>query len=238
MQLYQELAWVWPILTPPEAYEEEAVLLLQICSEQLQRPVSSLLELGSGGGFLASHIPTHVDVELVDSSDKMIEISRQQNPARVHVLADMCAVQRQRTFDVVLVHDSIMYLQSREELFRLLDTAKRHMHADSVLCIVPDVVKESIQERILQGGGAQDDTTIVLTEWHWDPDPTDDFIQVEFSLLIRKQEQVQAIHESHRMMVLSLQQWSDAFAVAGLQMRLSNVPWEFGGEFFLLTLQQ
>ena len=238
VKLYQELAWVWSVLTPPQAYEEEAMLLLTICSEQLQRPVESLLELGCGGGFLASQIPDSVDVELVDSSDKMIDISRQHNPRRVHVLGDMCSVDRQRTFDVVLVHDSVMYLQSFDDLLRLLANAKKHMHAHSVLCIIPDVVKESAQERVLQGSGAKEDTTIVLTEWHWDPDPTDDFILVEFSLLLRKVKNVSSMHESHRMMVLSLEQWSTAFTAAGLQMRLPEVPWTFGGEFFLLSLRQ
>ena len=226
------------MLTPPQAYEEEAMLLLTICSDQLKRPVESLLELGCGGGFLASQIPTHIDVELVDASDEMIEISRKHNPHRVHFVGDMCSVNRQRTFDVVLVHDSLMYLQNVNDLLRLLATAKRHMHSNSVLCIVPDVVKESAQERVLQGSGANDDATVVLTEWHWDPDPADDFIQVEFSLLMRMRGQVCSAHESHRMMVLSLEQWSAAFEASGLQMRLPEIPWTCGGEFFLLSLRQ
>jgi hypothetical protein len=58
-RLYNDLAAWWPLLSPPSEYEDEAADLLP----RLKTPPGSrqptLLELGAGGGSLASHLKHH-----------------------------------------------------------------------------------------------------------------------------------------------------------------------------------
>ena len=72
-------------------------------------------------------------------------------------------------------------------------------------------------------------------EWHWDPNPEDDLVQVEFSILLRKHQEVVPIHESHQMLVLALGRWMQLFAQAQLIQEFPATPWFGGGEFFLLS---
>lgn len=238
MKLYDELAWVWSVLTPEGTYQEEAHRIIAIAEDALSHSVQSILELGSGGGYLASQFPERAEVVLVDNSLEMLQESRIRNPQREHVRADMLTVDCQRQFDLIVVHDAIMYVPDQKAIQRLLRNICRHMHASSVVCIIPDVIKETFCERALQGGGEEPDRAVLLSEWHWDPDPEDDHIQVEFSLLIRENAQVSSIHESHRMLILSMEEWFALFTEAGLQLNLPCVPWDFGGDFFLLSHQQ
>ena len=48
-RFYGELAVWWPLISPPEEYEEEAAFVASVV-ESASIPVHEVLELGSGGG--------------------------------------------------------------------------------------------------------------------------------------------------------------------------------------------
>ena len=103
---YDDLADWWPLFSPPEHYAEEAADLLQRV-----RPVSdlsTLLELGSGGGSLASHLQPYFTLTLTDRSAAMLDNSRRINPGAEHIVSDMRTLRLGRRFDLVLVHDAII----------------------------------------------------------------------------------------------------------------------------------
>jgi hypothetical protein len=54
LRLYSELASWWPLLSPPEEYEEEAAFFLDLlgAAGAPAGPRCTLLELGAGGGGL------------------------------------------------------------------------------------------------------------------------------------------------------------------------------------------
>lgn len=189
MKLYGELARWWPVLRPAEAFEDIAVA----CFELLGRP-ESLLELGSGSGQLASHLPC--GGALVDRSEQMLAVSRELNPGWDHVAADLLTLSLGRRFAAVLLHDAVMYLTSEDELLAAFVSAHRHLESSGRFLVVPDVVREDWEEGLVSGG-TLGDPGAHLVEWHWDPDPDDSLTRVELSLLLREQGQVRAIHESH-----------------------------------------
>jgi hypothetical protein len=234
VRLYQDLAWVWSALTPEGTYAEEAAHLVNIAEAALGRPIQNWLELGSGGGYLASCLPSSIEVTLVDCSEAMLVESRQRCQSARHLCADMLRVDCQEKFDVVLVHDAIMYMRDQDALRVLLRNINEHCHEDTVVMILPDVIKESFYERSLSGGGSLGDRSVLLTEWHWDPDPSDDSVQVEFSLLIREGSEVSSVHESHLMLLLSMEQWFALIQESGFAMELPDLSWDLGGELFLL----
>jgi SAM-dependent methyltransferase len=235
MKLYNELAWVWNALTPIDAYKEEAERLQSIAVEVSGRSITSVLELGCGGGYLASHLSPSIEVVLVDNSSVMLAESIKRNPNHKHILGDMISVDCQQKFDLIIVHDAIMYVPNRVDMLRLLQNICRHMHTETVVCILPDVLKDNFSERVLQAVGQDEDRCVVLSEWHWDPDLSDDSISVEFSLLIREDGIVSTTHESHIMTVLSVEDWFGLFHSTNLKSVIPNNNWDFGGEFFCLV---
>lgn len=245
MQLYGEYAWIWELMRDDTMFQEEVDSIVQIAESQLQRPIQSMLELGSGGGYLARCVPDAIEMVLVDMAPDMLRISEQRQPTRQHICADMTSVDLGRVFDVVLVHDAIMYVDSIESAERLLHNIRKHLANDGVAIIIPDVVSESFMEKALHTESASNDGLVQLqfTEWHWDRNPEDHKVQVEFSILIRdhrdvetERVQVKALHETHDMLVLSFMEWMELFAKAQLQQILPTEHfWCGGGEFFLLT---
>ena len=112
MRLYGDLANWFHLLTAPADYEVEAARYRDTLLEELPEAVT-LLELGSGGGNNASHLRERFTCTLSDRSPQMLSLSRTLNPACEHVLGDMRTLRLGRTFDVVFVHDAVMYLARR-----------------------------------------------------------------------------------------------------------------------------
>jgi hypothetical protein len=59
-RFYDELAEWWPLFSPPEHYAEEADDFLRRLPPITTPGRPTLLELGCGGGSLASHLKAHV----------------------------------------------------------------------------------------------------------------------------------------------------------------------------------
>src|SRR5262245_29705283 len=138
MKMYAELAGWWPLLSPPSHYVEEAADLLPTLRSAPDAPPGTLLELGCGGGSLASHLKSHLQLTLSDISVQMLTISRQVNPECEHVLGDMRSLDLGRQFDLVFVHDAIMYAVDETAVRATLATAARHCRIGGGIVIVPD----------------------------------------------------------------------------------------------------
>ena len=229
MRLYGELAEWWPVLCPPELVEDEAYAVLGLLQWASKRPVRSLLELGSGTGALATHIHPDIDVVLVDGSSQMLSVSQTLNPDREHIEGDMRTLSLPRRFDAVLLHDAVMYLTSQEDLEATLRVAAAHLEPGGALLIAPDTIEETFHEGTVSlEATAQDGRSAHLTEWHWDPDPSDGLTRVEFSLLLREPGSgVVAVHESHELGLHAHAAIEAAVAACGLV--LQEVPPEREG---------
>ncbi|MFL5496654.1 MAG: class I SAM-dependent methyltransferase [Gemmatimonadales bacterium] len=70
---------------------------------------ATLLELGAGGGSLAYHLKRHFRLTLTDVAPAMLAVSQALDPKCEHLLGDMRSLRLGRQFDVVLIHDAIMY---------------------------------------------------------------------------------------------------------------------------------
>lgn len=107
-RLYTDLASWFHLLTAPEDYAEEAAFYQQCILDASAAPPRTLLELGSGGGNMASHYKRRFESTLVDPAPGMLDLSRRLNPECEHVERDMRTVRLGRLFDVVFVHDAVM----------------------------------------------------------------------------------------------------------------------------------
>ena len=66
IRLYNELAYLWPVISPAEDYAVEALYWLRAIRSKLGPGRHSLLELGVGGGHLLSHLTPRHQAAAVD----------------------------------------------------------------------------------------------------------------------------------------------------------------------------
>src|SRR6059058_4645207 len=121
-RLYTDLAPWFHLLTAPAEYVEEAEFFRRAFLEAADVPPRTLLELGSGGGNIASYYKRHFQATLVDLSPQMLALSRRLNPECEHIQGDMRTVRLGRVFDAVFVHDAVVYLTTEEDLRQAMAT--------------------------------------------------------------------------------------------------------------------
>lgn len=238
-RLYTDLASWWPLLSPVEAYCDDAVLVHTLLAQALQRVPASLLELGCGSGTLASHLPRDCEVVLSDLSDDMLALASRRNPGRQTHAADLRTLRLHRTFDAVLIHDALMYMKREEDVAAALQTAFQHLEPGGALLLMPDFVAESFYEGTDAGGG-EDETgrAARLLEWRWASPETPSCFQVEMALLLRDANgSVQSVHEQHTMSLFPMATWWSLIQAAGftpVPADLLGMDLESGvGEIFL-----
>jgi trans-aconitate methyltransferase len=229
---YDDLAEWWPLFSPPEHYGEEAIDLLQRLGPAVV-PEATLLELGSGGGSLASHLKPYFKMTLTDRSPGMLTVNRAVNPESEHLVGDMRNIRLGRQFDVVLLHDAIMYATDPDAVRAALETAAAHCRPAGTVVVLPDYVRETFVEGTEEGGSdAVDGRGLRYLEWRWDPDPADDTYLVDYAFLLREVTgSVRVVHDRHVEGLFDRSRWLDWFNAAGLAATSSIDKW--GRDVFL-----
>jgi len=235
VRFYDELAEWWPLFSPPSHYVEEAEDLLRRLAPAIGGGASTLLELGSGGGSLASHLKPHFRLTLTDRSPGMLAASRAVNPEAEHIAGDMRSLRLGRAFDVVLVHDAIMYATTPADVQATLATAAAHCRPGGTVVVLPDCVRETYASGTDHGGeDAPDGRGFRYLEWHWDPDPADDTIVVDYAFMMRDRNgEVRVEHDRHIEGLFSRGQWLEWFAATGLSATSEIDAW--GRDVFVAT---
>ena len=228
---YDTLADWWPLFSPPEHYDEEAADLLQRLGSLPDG--ATLLELGSGGGSLASHLNAHFRLTLTDRSAGMVDVSRAVNPDAEHIVSDMRTLRLDRHFDVVLVHDAIMYATTPADVRAALQTAAIHCRPQGRVVVLPDFVRETFAPGTDEGGvDASDGRGLRYLAWCWDPDSSDTTYVVDYAFLLRSADgDVRAVHDRHVEGLFPRAEWLELFREAGLSASSSIDRW--GRDVFL-----
>jgi SAM-dependent methyltransferase len=237
-RLYGDLAPWFHLLTAPEEYADEAEIYRTLLDEVSERPIETLLELGSGGGNNASHLKRHFTMTLTDLSPDMLEISRGINPECEHVEGDMRTLRLGREFDAVFVHDAIDYMTTVEDLRAVFETAHAHLRPGGVALFVPDYVRERFGPRTSHGGNDGERRALRYLEWDWDPDPEDDTYLVDFAILLRQEDgSVRVEHDRHECGVFPRRTWLELLEQVGFraESRVVHVYDEVASEAFLAS---
>ena len=217
-RFYGELAAWWPLISPPEEYEEEAAFAAGVL-DSASIPVREVLELGSGGGHNAVHLKERFAMTLVDLSDEMLAVSRRLNPECEHHRGDMRTVRLGRSFDAVFVHDAVDYMTDEADLRRAMETAFAHCRPGGIAVLVPDRTAETFEPGTdHDGNDAADGRGVRYLEWVWDPDPGDSWVLTEYVFLLRDADgSVRVVHETHRTGLFGRATWLRLLAEAGFE---------------------
>ena len=227
-RLYHDLARWWPLLSPPSDYKEEAADVLSRLATVTSSSATTLLELGAGGGSLASHLKHRFRLTLTDLSPEMLAVSQAVNPECEHLPGDMRSMRLGREFDVVLIHDAIMYATDATSLRETLRTAAIHCRAGGTVVVLPDHVRETFEPGSDQGGhDAPDGRGLRYLEWTWDPDPADDTYIVDYAFLLRASDGTVTVeHDRHVEGLFARDWWLQWLGEAGIPARSSVDPWD------------
>jgi SAM-dependent methyltransferase len=226
-RLYTDLASWWPLFSPPIHYVEEVDDLLPTLLAAPDAPPRTLLELGCGGGSIAYHVKRSLTLTLTDVSPQMLEVSRTVNPECEHLQGDMRSLNLDRQFDLVFVHDAVMYLTAPDDLRAAMQTAYRHCRPGGAAVFVPDCVTETFEPETEHGGeDADDGRGLRYLMWTWDQNPSDHIFEVAFAFLLRDANgETHIDQDRHREGVFPREAWMSWLREAGFDATSRIDPW-------------
>lgn len=217
-RFYGDLAPWWPLVSPVEDYAAEAGEFAEVLG--LGTPsVRRVLELGSGGGHLASHLKGQAALTLTDLSAEMLAMSTRLNPDCAHVQGDMRSLRLDETFDAVFAHDAVDYMTTEADLEAVMATAFVHCRPGGLAVFVPDHVTETYMPSTDCGGvDAGDGRGVRYLEWSYDPDPADSLVTTHYAFLLRQADGVvTSVAETHVGGLFSQHTWLRLLEGAGFR---------------------
>jgi methyltransferase family protein len=236
-RLYTDLAPLWPQVSPPENYADEARHWRDALREHLGAGRHRLLELGVGGGNNLSHLTAECDAEAVDLSPGMLEHSRRLNPSVLHHVGDMRSVRLGRAFDAVIAHDAISYLTTEDDLRATFATAAAHLRRGGLLLVAPDWTRESFpgaSTSLHEPRGPQG--AVRFLQYVHDPDPADTTIEAVYAFMIRRGARIEVVEDRHTLGLFPLATWLARIEEAGFRAGKRPYPvHQDGHEGWILT---
>jgi hypothetical protein len=215
-RLYDDLAHLWPILSPPEEYAEEAGHCVATLRDLLGPGGHHILDLGVGGGHHLSHLTADFDATAVDMSEGMLAHSRRLNPTVTHHLGDMRSVRLRAKFAAVIIHDAISYMLTEAGLEATLATAAAHLDPGGVLIMVPDHFRDTFQApHVDHRTNSREGVQLTYFEYSYDPDPADTTIETLYTYFILRQNRLRVEHDRHITGIFPRATWARLMANAG-----------------------
>ena len=215
-RLYDDLAEFWPLISPPEEYEAEAVHLRAILREKLGPGDHSILDLGAGGGHHLAPLAGEFRAVAVDLSPAMLDNLAKLLPEVERHTGDMRTVRLNRTFDAVLIHDAISYLLSEDDIRATFATVAEHLRPGGLLIAAPDYFRENFRDQqVTHSTFRNEETDLTFIEYVHDPDPDDTTIETVMFFLIRLGGQLRVEQDRHTTGLFPRETWLRLMDQAG-----------------------
>mgnify|MGYP003308824361 FL=1 len=224
------MAYLWPIISPPEEYGSEAIYFRDVILEELGPGRHRLLELGVGGGHNLSHLTVDFDCTAVDLSPDMLALSERLNPGVPHREGDMRSIRLEEIFDAVLIHDASSYILFEEDLKDTFTTAAVHLRPGGVFMVAPDWVQETFPDGwVYDWDRRQGNIEVNIQEVMLDPDTTDTQVESTYTYTIKKDGETKIEVDPHITGLFPLSTWSGLMGQAGFDVEVRALPPNEGG---------
>ena len=229
-RLYADLAHLWPLMSPPEDYADEGACLRRELGKRLGPGRARILDLGTGGGHLLHHIASDFDATAVDLSDAMLVHSRSLNPNVTHHVGDMRTVRLGKTFDAVLIHDSIDYMTTQDDLRAAFATARAHLHPGGLLLAIPDDYVETftpprIRHETRRTNGAE----LTFVEYSTDMDPNDTQAETVYVFFFEQDGELRVEVDRHTIGLFPVSTWERLLIESGFEPERVDYPFSGDG---------
>lgn len=235
-RLYDDLAYLWPIISPPEDYAAEAQAIRRLLQGTLgpERERPRLLELGAGGGHSLYHLKHWFEATAVDISEPMLANCRRLNPQVETHLGDMRELRLGRRFDAVIVHDAIDYMTNEIDARAALGTVAAHLNPGGVAIVAPTYLRETfVDHEVEQDFGSDERIQLTYFSYVHDPDPNDSSIELVLVYLIRDSAtgQLDIEQDRHRCGLFDADFWAATMEEAGLAVQMRPATDDVNGEW-------
>jgi SAM-dependent methyltransferase len=219
-RLYGDLAWTWPIISPPEEYVRESEFFAKVIREHSELEPRALLHLGCGGGHNDYTLKQHFKVTGVDISPVMLNVARTLNPDVTYIEGDMRTARLKRTFGAVAILDSVNYMLTESDLRAAFETAFAHLKPGGVFVTIIEQTLESFrQNKIHYLIRERDGVEIAFIENMYDPDPTDTSYESTFIYLIRRGGRIEIESDRHLGGLFPVDIWYDTLNSVGFTVK-------------------
>ncbi|MEM1214000.1 MAG: class I SAM-dependent methyltransferase [Planctomycetota bacterium] len=241
-RLYDDLAWLWPVISPPGDYAEEAERLRAVIEARTGRRAGwSVLELGAGGGHTLVHLePFASRCVAVDLSEPMLEKYRALVDGAETVVGDMREVRLGERFDVVLLHDAVDYMTSSADAAAAMATVAAHLAPGGVALVAPTYTRETFVDGEVADDGTELPTggDVTFFSYVYDPDPGDETFEMVLLYLIRDAatRRVEVVEDRHVCGIFSAAQWLGWMGEAGLSAEVVEQASGMSGEAWTLMV--
>lgn len=220
-RLYGDLAWLWPLVSPPEEYVSEASEFLRVIRKYARRQVESLLDLGCGAGHNDATLQQHFQVTGVDLSQPMLQQARRLVPEALFLQGDMRSLELEQRFDAVIIADSIGYMLDEVDLLAAFRTAYNHLKPGGVFCTYAEETPERWEQNgVYSETFHQGDLDVVMVENYYDPDPLDTTYEITFVYLIRQKGELRIETDHHKNGIFAVDTWIRLLKEAGFQVKM------------------
>ncbi len=224
-RMYDDLAYLWPLISDPAGYAEEARFWRDTLQEKLGPGRHHILELGVGGGNNLSHLTSDFQATAVGLSEKMLAHSKKLNPGVEHIVGDMRTIRLNRKFKSVIIHDAISYMLTEDDLRATFVTVAAHLEPGGVFITAPDWFKETFQGPWVDHTiRAKEGIELAYFEYSHDPDPNDTTMETIFVYFIRGHGQLRVEEDLHITGLFPIQTWVDLMTEAGFTVEKKSYP--------------
>jgi len=207
-RLYKDLAWLWPTLSPPEEYTEEAEFLTDLIKSYMDYPPKTMLHLGCGGGHIDKTFKKYFEITGVDKSEHMLDLAEKLNPENRYILRDMRNMRLDDKFDVVLLYDGVNYMTTENDLKASFKIAYDHLRKDGILLTVVEETPDTFQQNKTKvQHRANNNIELTYIENWYDPDPGDTTYETTFVYLIRKDKRLSVETDLHICGMFEIEVW-------------------------------
>ena len=223
-RLYTDLAWLWPMWGDAATeYAHYCRHVTGLIRQYAMRPATTLLNIGCGGGKNAMNLKREYNVTGLDASSAMLKQAQALNPDCTFVQGDIRTFRLGRTFDAVLMDDSISHMNCRADFVAAFRTAYVHLNPGGVMVATPDVTTETFRQNKTivtpaVPGVAPAGIELLCVENMYDPDPADEQYETTILYLIRYHGRLRIETDHWRMGLFSLDTWRRVLRDTGFEL--------------------
>ena len=151
----------------------------------------------------------------VDISPNMLKNARKLNPQAKYIRGDMRTVRLKKQFDAVVLHDSVNYMLTRNDLKAVFKTAYLHLKPGGILWTCIEEYDKIQQGKTKFSINKKGKTEITFIENYYDPNPLDTSFEVTFVYLVRKGGKLKIYTDFHFCGIFKLETWLNLLRQTG-----------------------